>query len=182
MIDHYSFTTKILVQGKLKKQGLVKVFWILFVFILLLIIFKLLMEDIEGVIKSLRGIIVPCVLISIAYRNLKREKYVPYNMDIEFYDNFMKVILPSIETKSGRGLHCEVVEINYTEIEKMEYNIPLFCLHIYGPMRKIEYAKPNTFDEIISEMKISTYDIYMEAKDREVLLDKMKKYSGKEIN
>ncbi|ROR31749.1 hypothetical protein EDD66_101367 [Mobilisporobacter senegalensis] len=185
MLDKYSLTTKILVQGRLKMRGLVKVFWILFSFCLLLILFKLLMEDKEGAIKSLRGLIIPCLLISIAYFNTKRTKYRPFDMNIEFYNNFMKVILPSIEMYRGQGLHSEVVEINYNEIEKMEYSIPLLCLRFYGRMRKIIYKKPDSYDEIASidmDMKNNTYYVNIEEKDKEVLLEKLKRYSGKEIN
>lgn len=185
MLDKYTLTTKILVQGKLKMQGLIKVFWVLFALILLFILFQLSMGDMEGVIKSLRGLIIPCLLISIAYFNSKRTKYLPFGMNIEFYEKFMKVILPAFEMYPGQGLHCEVVEINYHEIEKMEYSIPLICLRFYGRMRKMIYKKPNSFDDIASvdlEMKNNTFYINMEEKDKDALLERIKTYSGKEIN
>lgn len=181
MIDNYSLTTKILVQGKVKR-GLLIVFGVLFAFVFLIFLFQLAMGDKESVINGLKALIIPVVIIRIAYRSIMRPKYESFGMNIEFYNDFMKVILPSLAISKEQGVHCEVVEINYNDIERMEYNIPEFSIKIQGQMKKIIYKKPNSFDEIVSEVKFNTYDIYMEAKDKEVLLDKLKRYSDKEIS
>lgn len=181
MIENYSLTTKILLQGKVKR-GLVIVFGVLFAFILLIFLFQLAMGDKDSVINGLKALIIPVVIIRIAYRSIMRPKYESFGMNIEFYDNFMKVILPALTISKEQGAHCEVVEINYNDIDRMEYNIPEFSLKIQGQMKKVIYKKPNSFDELVSEVKLNTYDIYIEAKDKDVLFDKMKRYSDKEIS
>lgn len=180
----YSVSSKIYVNKPASSKFWLFVKAVLIVY-LAVALFKTIMEGRLDVAGTFGNVIVPLLLLGVAFRSRRTVgEYQPVSLTLRLFDGFMQAVFGPWEGGKGKGGISEMYEISYSDIQLMEYSIPLVCLRIVGVFRFCAHqGNADAGKELQVQTRESDKDLflYLESEKADEILAELSRFSGKGI-